>query len=454
MCLEGLIVRLMTVPIFSLLIEDLKTSARCWLFALVWLVALGCDESQESSEASSDGPADVDTDTETAGQGTDSGDTAVPDGPGDVETDPPPLPAPGFLSAAGNRLVDAEGQTVRLTGINWFGFETSNQSPHGLWARDFRSMLTQIREVGFNAVRIPWSNAILAADAQASSVNTDGADPYDGQEPMNAPLEGRTPLEMLDLIVDEARNQGLKVILDNHSREPDGYMEETLWYTAGVPESQWIADWVGLAERYLGHTAVVGFDLNNEPHGEAAWGVGGDATDWAAAAERCGNAVLAANPDVLIIVEGVEKVGGDSYWWGGNLLGAKERPVVLSRPEKLVYSPHEYGPEVHDQPWFSAGSFPANMKGIWDRHFGYLMAENRGHLLVGEFGIKDPDAFEGRAGVWFERFMAYLGDEYSWTFWCWNPNSGDTQGILQDDWLTPHEWKLDALTPYLAPPIP
>lgn len=30
----------------------------------------------------------------------------------------------------------------------------------------------------------------------------------------------------------------------------------------------------------------------------------------------------------------------------------------------------------------------------------------------------------------------YGGDSFSWTFWSWNPNSGDTGGILKDDWAT------------------
>jgi len=40
------------------------------------------------------------------------------------------------------------------------------------------------------------------------------------------------------------------------------------------------------------------------------------ATDWNNAAERCGNAIQAVNPDALIIVEGVSIVGTDVYWWG------------------------------------------------------------------------------------------------------------------------------------------
>jgi hypothetical protein len=35
----------------------------------------------------------------------------------------------------------------------------------------------------------------------------------------------------------------------------------------------------------------------------------------------------------------------------------------------------------------------------------------------------------------------------SWTFWSWNPNSGDTGGILADDWRTINGNKMTYLTP-------
>ncbi len=34
---------------------------------------------------------------------------------------------------------------------------------------------------------------------------------------------------------------------------------------------------------------------------------------------------------------------------------------------------------------------------------------------------------------------------YNWTFWSWNPDSSDTGGILQDDWLTVNQQKQNAL---------
>jgi hypothetical protein len=46
-----------------------------------------------------------------------------------------------------------------------------------------------------------------------------------------------------------------------------------------------------------------------------------------------------------------------------------------------------------------------------------------------------------------------MGKDFSWTFWCLNPNSGDTGGLLKYDWTSVEQWKLDKLKPYLAEPI-
>lgn len=365
-----------------------------------------------------------------------------------------------YLHVEGNQLFDDQQNSVRLTGVNWFGFETGNEAPHGTWARDYKSMLKQIRDLGFNTVRVPWSNAILRPNAAAQSVNTSGTDPYDGTTPMNADLAGKTPLEMLDLVVAAAGQVGLTLILDNHSRDPDKYLEEGLWYTTSTSQAQWIADWVSVATRYAGNPAVVAMDLDNEPHGKstdnppgASWGTGNAATDWNTAAEACGNAILQVNPDVLIVVEGVEAVGSDVYWSGGNLMGVNTAPIKLSNPQKLLYSAHEYGPEVFNQPWFSAASFPSNLASIWNTHFDFIMKKKLGHVLIGEFGIRDRSDNSGEEGRWFDTLLTSLGASYSWTFWCWNPDSGDTGGLLSDDWLTPVQWKIDALEPYLAPSL-
>jgi len=362
-----------------------------------------------------------------------------------------------YLSASGNELIDSSGNVVRLTGINWFGFETSNRAPHGLWSRDCKSMLIQIKDLGFNSVRIPWANAILEPGATMSGISTAPTpDAYTGR-PLNE-VEGTLtdPLDLLDLIIDYCQELNLKVILDNHSRQPDGYLSEELWYTDQTPNDKWIEDWVFLADRYKDKDAVIAMDINNEPHGKngggSRWGSGDVTNDWRLAAQFCGDAILAVNPNVLIMVEGVEEFENETYWWGGNLKGAAQYPVVLSDPSKLVYSPHEYGPTVFNQTWFSDPTFPSNMPQIWEDNFNYLHTQNVSPMYAGEFGIRDQGGVDE---VWFDTYLEFMGQKgYSWSYWCWNPNSGDTGGILANDWSSINQWKMDKLIPHLAPEIP
>jgi endoglucanase len=368
----------------------------------------------------------------------------------------------GFLSASGAHLVDSTGATVRLTGINWFGMETDNKTFHGLWANvTWRSMIDHMAQLGYNTIRVPYSDDALKPGAQATSVNTF----------TNPDLVGQSPLQILDKVIDYAGSKGMRIFLDRH--RPTSAMQTALWYNAATPESTWISNMQMLATRYRNNPTVVGIDLHNEPHADggepnsigACWGCGDTARDWRLAAERGGNAVLQSNPDWLIIVEGVSCVSGgipnpnDSVpdpfcgWWGGNLSAAQQFPVRLSRANKLVYSAHEYGISVFHQNWFDDPAFPNNLPAIWNAAWGYLVQQNIAPVLVGEFGstLADP-----KDAVWLQRLMQYMGTGtagMNFTYWAWNPNSGDTGGIVQDDWVTVNQNKQSILQPYLIAPV-
>ena len=356
-----------------------------------------------------------------------------------------------WLSAKGNQVIDSRGQEVRLTGVNWFGFETEVAFPHGIWTRDTKSVLKQIKDLGFNSIRIPWANEIMFGNQQIS-IKSFGEDPVSGVAPMNEEEANvSTPLELMDIIVKWCQENDMKIVLDNHTRKPDSHLQEGLWYTPEFSEEEWIADWVKLATRYKDYSAVAMMDINNEPFG-GTWGDSNPATDWNKAAERCGNAILKANPNVMIMVEGVSQAEGSSYWWGGNLKGVKNYPVQLSDKSKLIYSAHEYGPEVSPQDWFESSDFPSNLPALWDEHFDYIYKDNLGPILIGEFGIRDED--NTVALTWFKDLMQFMGSRYSWTFWCMNPNSGDTGGLLKNDWSSINQWKYELLRPYQAAFIP
>ncbi|MEM1060281.1 MAG: cellulose binding domain-containing protein [Verrucomicrobiota bacterium] len=356
--------------------------------------------------------------------------------------------ASGFFSTSGNQIVDRNGNVVRIAGVNWFGMESDNFSPHGTWTRSYKEMMDQMVELGFNTIRLPF--CLQAFDPGSSIKGVDFA--------ANPEWVGKRPIEVMDSVVEYAAEIGLRIILDCHrSNAGPGPNSNGLWYTSAYPETRWISDWVMLAERYRGQPAVIGADLANEPH-NGQWG-GGGARDWPAAAERAARAIHQVNPDWLIFVEGVGGYNGESYWWGGALAGVRDRPVQLTVPNKLVYSPHAYPNSVFSQAWFSAPDFPQNLYGIWNRWWGFIYEEEIAPIMLGEFGsrFEDPKDLQ-----WFAEMEKYLrgdldGDgtndvpagrqPISWTYWSWNPNSGDTGGILKDDWRSVHQNKVDLLRP-------
>lgn len=355
--------------------------------------------------------------------------------------DPDPVPNPnppaaGYFSTSGSKIIDSQGNTVYLNGINWFGLETETSSPHGLWTRSMDSMLDQMKGLGYNTLRVPYSNDAMKPGNMALSIDAS----------KNPDLTNKTSLQVLDALVTRAGQRNMRIILDRHCPVKD--VQSDLWYTSQVSEEQWISDWEMLAKRYKGNPTVIGADLHNEPYGRATWGSGQTSTDWRLAAQRCGNRILAANPDWLIIVEGIESVNGNNYWWGGNLRNAGAYPVTLTVPNKVVYSTHDYPSTVYNQSWFSAANYPANLSAVWDANWGYLLKGNIAPVLVGEFGTKYETQSDQQ---WLGELVKYIkANGAQFTYWCWNENSRDTGGILKSDWTTVNTAKQNALTPLMS----
>ena len=176
-----------------------------------------------------------------------------------------------------------------------------------------------------------------------------------------------------------------------------------------------------------------------------------------------GRRILAVNPDLLILCEGIEiyPVDGVTWtstnpldyhhnWWGGNLRGVAQHPVDLgAQQDQLVYSPHDYGPLVYEQPWFAKPFDKASLTAeVWDPNWLYIHKQGIAPLLVGEWG--------GRIGQdeRQDRWLLALRDtivehRLHQTFWAYNDNSGDTGGLVTGDWKTWDEAKYQLLRPAL-----
>ncbi|MCS7177708.1 MAG: glycoside hydrolase family 5 protein [Anaerolineae bacterium] len=317
-------------------------------------------------------------------------------------------------------------ELIPLYGINWFGLETPDRAPHGLWTgRTVADFLTQMRDLGFTAIRLPLSPHVLPPTRPTPSWARKVGYPAGAHDGLRYFLE-------------EAQKANLYVLLDFHTYDPYriGARLPGRPFGDDYKKENWLADLRRLAELSLEFPNVFGIDLCNEPHA-LTW------QEWKALAREGAEAILSVNPSILVIVEGVgnaSDTGGWPAFWGENMAD-RDVEIAPELAERVLYLPHAYGPSVYRQPYFDAPDFPSNMPAIWDAHFGWMAGKYP--LGIGEFGGR----YEGDDRVWQDAFVDYLRAKgiRIWFYWALNPNSGDTGGVLLDDWKTVHEEKMALL---------
>lgn len=355
----------------------------------------------------------------------------------------------GFLSTSGAQIVDSMGNPVRINSVGWIG-DTVMGDAAGY--SNIPATCAAIVAAGFNCIRVPFISASLS-----------------------------TFLPAMESIVAGATTAGLKVIFDQHANEipspANGYnaqQKNGLWIDLGsgtngtdgvstgtIDIATFQSDWVTIAKTFAGNPTVIGFDLHNEPTEASAisWGpyswpgdpaaVVGGPLDIHAMYQTVGNAIHAANPDVLIICEGPMTYSGMYVGSGtapeGDLSAVRSTPVVLTVPNKVLYSVHEYPNEISGIPVDSGSGAIARMNAAW----GYLVAENIAPVFVGEMGSVMTSA-DSRA--WAATLIPYLngncgasgGPTFSRTqqpvstdWWSWGCIPGGAPpGVLESDSVT------------------
>jgi endoglucanase len=400
----------------------------------ICMVMSGCTGAAEE-EASS--PTSTTTGTTTTVTGTTGTTTTVTsttkttETTATTETDPFPLLPALPLRTQGRFIVDDTGYRFKLASVNWYGFEELDYVPAGLEIAHIDDTAAIIAEMGFNSVRLPFSLEMVTLNPVVS----------DKVVAANPELFGKRALDVMDAIIDALARHGVVTILDNHSSEAVWYsLTHGLWYTNDYPESVWISVWVELATRYQDHPAVVGYDLRNELRGGATWG-GPAATDWKAAASRAADAIFAVDTKPLIVVEGVN--------YAADLTGPYYDPLVLSVPNRLVYSSHDYS-------WFHAQIYSYDQLAYdLGSTWGFIIAEDQpftAPVWVGEFGTCNTSlaCIEGSSyeGAWFSTFLQYLdAGDYDWAYWPVNGTMAraddreygavDWFGVLDETWSEP-----------------
>lgn len=406
---------------------------------------------------------------------------------------------------------------------NWFGLEGQHEPADAesnaggaplelyignMWWVDSGRTITQtmdeIKALGINMIRLPVTPQTLEPNNEQGMTRVwDGSskNPNGRLKNTASAYPYTNARQAMEEFIKLANTKGLKVLLDIHScsnylgwragkldsnppyadatRVGYEFTREEYSCGGGAPndqpynEAKWLENLRDLASlpSKLNVTNIIGIDIFNEP-----WDYTWD--QWATLSEKAYQAISSTNPDLLVFVEGVgsglsdgSEVGhGDAETnpnWGENFYGFRERPLNIPR-DRVVISPHTYGPSVYVQSHFMNGAcrdlegdeagdakcqidVKGNLSTIrkgWDEHFGFLRDLNYA-FVVGEFGGNMDWPNKTRAAEkamwshitttvdvdWQNAFVDYMKEKgIEACYWSINPESGDTGGIYEHKW--------------------
>ncbi|CAL5222763.1 g5175 [Coccomyxa viridis] len=395
------------------------------------------------------------------------------------------------LSVSNGQLFGTDGRPVTFKGINWFGFETANTLVDGLWqgptalTQDFGTVAYRIQLLGFNAIRLPFSFQVLlntspisftasctpvTATQIAQSVIPPGtnlpptaippaqlAPSNSSSGTCNADMPNTSVYTRFLYVVKVLVDNGFYVLIDNHLNTDS---------TAVDNPTGWVTYWANLMASIVAmgpqYQNSVMADILNEPDARGL--------SWTFMYNNYLNAMDAiykVSPTTLFFVEGCGQLGFSLCWGDGFVTDdaviaqyglTDPKPFLtaaLGRPyaNQIVISPHLYPPSISGQ--------TMNYTGVG---LFYKMQTSHGHLTSG-YGSTNhtfPLVF-GETGSFYTSatdiamladMAKYMHNDYSSLpagygpasfphanlphlfWWDWNPNSGDTGGIVENDWLT------------------
>lgn len=430
------------------------------------------------------------------------------------------------VNAQGNLTKDDQMFPARCG--NWFGLEgrhePSNDSanPSGapmeiyagnMWwvneskgsGRTIDQTMKELKAAGITMLRLPIAPQTLEAN------NPQGMEPNLKNHQSIRQTNARQALEDFIKLADV---NDIQIFIDIHScsnyvgwragridarppyvdRDRVGYdfrREEYSCATTGNPSSvtkihaydkaKWLAnikEIAGLPAK-LNVDNLIGIDIFNEP-----WDYTWD--EWKTLSEEAFAAMDSVNSNMLIIVEGISGTANNQDGtpdtnvqvphgsedtnpnWGENLYEAGTNPINIPK-DRLLFSPHTYGPSVFVQRHFmdpaqtecaglegdeAAESDcrvvinPAALEPGWEEHFGYLRQLGYG-ILIGEFGgnMDWPNKTSQADRTMWSHITTNVDQQWQTAavayfkkknihacYWSMNPESADTFGWYLTPW--------------------
>ena len=314
------------------------------------------------------------------------------------------------LHVSGNKLLDANGNTVILRGINRSGTEYSCVQGKGIFDGEVdQAAITAMKSWKVNAVRVPLNEACWNAESY-----------------VNSSFSGANYINGIKSFVSLLNSNGLDVILDLHWTDGDytgnanaastcvsnGGPENEAFCQKPMPDAaQAIPFWTSVANTFKGNNSVL-FDLFNEPFVDQAAGATAGWTCWLNGGTCSGITYQVAGMQAM--VNAVRSTGATNVLLLGGVTWSNDMTQLIAHeptdPQKnLAVSWHSYN--------FNACS----NQSCWTSQVQPVAAQLP--IITGEMGENDC------AGGYINQLMPFLDSiGVSYMGWAWNADFNCNSG--------------------------
>ncbi|CAN6268271.1 unnamed protein product [Urochloa humidicola] len=243
------------------------------------------------------------------------------------------------LSTASRWVVGADGRRVKLACANWAS-HLEPAAAEGLSRRGVGDIAARVAAMGFNCVRLTWptylaTNTTLALLPFRWSLERLGMRESVAGVRVNNPALLDLPLiDVFREVVSALASKGIMVILDNQMTTPGWCCSRTdsngFFGDKYFDPDEWLKGLSAMATMFNDTKNVVGMSLRNELRGPNQ-----NVSLWYRYMQQGAEAVHAANPNVLVILSGLD--------FDNTLSFLHSKKPELRFTGKLVYEQHWYG---------------------------------------------------------------------------------------------------------------
>jgi hypothetical protein len=344
-----------------------------------------------------------------------------------------------LLHTSSNQILDETDSPVKFKCVNWAGHLEIN-IPEGLQHQSVDYIASWIAANKFNCVRLTYSIDMALGPTQPVADSFAAAGPKTGNTvaamqtlygqavAANPFLANASLIETYSVVIDTLHAKGIMTILDNHVSRASwccNFTDGNGWFAQGsgyVAENSrffdvpnWLAGLSAMATYASAHPGVVALSLRNEMRPIPVIQDTPNEADWYKYVGQGAAAIHAANPDVLIVIGGVD--GAE------NLATLATQPLDTSGwPNRTVWEFHAYTFSV----LYGYNKLPCFLtKILMDTYAGYLLEPGHpytGPLWLSEFGmgltggpnngLSDADA------SYLSCLVEYMeGKNAGWAYW-------------------------------------